>query len=71
MIFIKSLVELFQTNPVIQEKFLICICNDISELFYEIIYNFDKLTILNNQANETTNIEKEDENQSFKIIRNI
>lgn len=63
-----SLVELFQTNPVIQEKFLICICNDISELFYEIIYNFDKLTILNNQEqNETTNIEKEDE--KIKVLK--
>ena len=56
-----------QNNLDIQELFLFNLVGDISELFYEILHNFDKIKILNNQKiNECT---IDDEDNYIKIMK--
>lgn len=51
------------------ENFVSYILNDISELFYEIVYHFEKIEFLHNNMNNETNIDYEDDyTKVYKLL---
>lgn len=56
-----TFINLLNISDAISEKFITYIINDISELFYEIIYHFEKIDNLYNKLHNEVSIESEDD----------